>query len=196
MVLASPPSETDSSPQVRTRAVELSDAAIVHELYRSTPGYFEIISIPVPSLEEVRTDLATNVGDPRRYVELVLLEPDAVPGAAEAADRPAPLLDPVSGLEVAGYLDYKLDYPDPGDATVNLLLVLPWLQSKGVGAACERDLERRLRGRAGRLLASIYGNNPRARSFWERLGYRFAIDAKPILDWYAKDLRAQAAAAD
>ena len=38
------------------------------------------------------------------------------------------------------------------------------------------------------MLASIYGDNPRARKFWERLGYQFAIDAKPLLVWYAKEL--------
>ena len=196
MVLASPPSETDSQPKVRTRAVEPSDAAIVHQLYRATPGYFEIISIPVPSLEEVRTDLATTVDDPRRHVELVLIGPGSYAAERVAAGVPEALIDPGSGLEVAGYLDYKLDYPESGDATVNLLLVVPWLQSRGIGAACERDLEQRLQGRAGRLLASIYGNNPRARSFWERLGYSFAIDAKPILDWYAKKLQAPAASGD
>lgn len=43
-------------------------------------------------------------------------------------------------------------------------------------------------GRAKRILASIYGQNPRAERFWSSLGYSFAIDAKPLLDWYAKTL--------
>lgn len=196
MVLASPLSESTSIVKIHTRAVDQSDAGIVHELYSASPGYFEIISIPVPTLAEVSTDLATTVADPRRYVELVLIEPGLYPAGHEPGLSPQPLIDPVSALEVAGYLDYKLDYPESGDATVNLLLVVPWLQSRGIGAACERDLEERLAGRAGRLLASIYGNNPRARRFWERLGYRFAIDAKPILDWYAKLLPGPATAAD
>src|SRR5690606_4661799 len=118
----------------------------------------------------------------RRHAELVLVED----GAAASAE-PA-IVDPLSGRLVVGYLDYKLDYPERGDATVNLLLVLPSLQSRGIGAACARDLERRLAGRSRRMLASIYGDNPRARRFWERLGFSFAIDAKPHLDWYAKTL--------
>lgn len=193
MLLASPLSETRRTTRVLTRPADENDAAIIHDLYQATPGYFEIISIPIPTLEEVRTDLATTLADPRRYAELVLLDDDEL--ASDSAETTGPagaegsaqsLLDPVTGRLVAGYLDYKLDYPDPGDATVNLLLIVPWLQSRGIGAACERDLERRLEGRAKRLLASIYGNNPRARRFWEGLGYVFAIDAKPILDWYAK----------
>jgi len=187
VLLASPLSEAQRTPKVRTRPADETDAQIIHSLYRATPGYFEIISIPIPTLEEVRTDLATTAADPRRQVELVLTAEG--PSSAPPEGPAAALEDPVTGLQVAGYLDYKLDYPEQGDATVNLLLIVPWLQSQGIGAACERDLEQRLNGRTRRLLASIYGSNPRARRFWERLGYSFAIDAKPILDWYAKLLK-------
>lgn len=171
-----------TSPGALTRPASNADAPLVHRLYEKTPGYFEVISIPVPTLAEVKTDLDTAARDARRHTELVLL-----PGRAQApAD--AALVDPVSGRQVVGYLDYKLDYPEAGDATVNLLLIAGDLQSRGLGRRCVRDLEQRLSGRARRVLASIYGQNPRARRFWEGLGYAFAIDAKPILDWYAKRL--------
>jgi len=181
VLLATPPDDATKT-AVTTRSAEPTDASLVHSLYSATPSYFEIISIPVPTLEEVRTDLATARADPRRHVELVLVD-DGMSNGLDPVIR-----DPVSGGVVAGYLDYKLDYPDSGDATVNLLLVHPAMQSRGIGGACARDLESRLTGKARRLLASIYGENPRARSFWERLGYAFAIDAKPLLDWYSKSL--------
>lgn len=167
-----------------TRPASVEDAALVHALYLATPGYFDIISIPIPTLDEVRTDLDTAARDPRRYTELILLPADAL-----QADGPTEEpVDPVTGRAVAGYLDYKLSYPEKDDATVNLLLVHGGLQCRGVGRRCVTDLEARLRGRAGRVLASIYGQNPRAKRFWQSLGYHFAIDAKPILDWYAKEL--------
>lgn len=165
---------------VRTRAASAADAATIQELYRATPGYFDVISIPVPTVDEVRTDLATATGDPRRHVEIVLIEPERVGEAA--------IIDPVTGEAAVGYLDYKLDYPEEGDATVNLMLVRGDMQSRGIGRACALDLEERLKGRSRRMLASIYGENPRARAFWESLGYRFAIDARPLLEWYAKRL--------
>jgi ribosomal protein S18 acetylase RimI-like enzyme len=87
-------------------------------------------------------------------------------------------------------LDYKLDYPEPGDATVNLLLIHSGCQRLGWGTWVVRHLEERLRGRCRRVLAAVYGRNPAACGFWERQGYRFAIDAKPVLDWYAKELPA------
>jgi len=171
-----------TSPGALTRPADASDASLVHRLYEKTPGYFDVISIPIPTLAEVKTDLDTAVRDARRRTELVLLPP------SERVPRDTGLEDPVSGRQVVGYLDYKLDYPDAGDATVNLLLIEGDLQGRGFGSRCVRDLEKRLGGRVRRVLASIYGQNPGARRFWEGLGYAFAIDAKPVLDWYAKQL--------
>lgn len=169
-----------TSPEVSVRRAGPEDAELVYGLYLAAPGYFDVISIPMPSLDEVRTELTAAASDARRRTELVLVE--------GAPAESAPERDPVSGLAVAGYLDVTLDYLEPGDATVNLLLIRDDLQGKGLGSACMRDLERRLDGRVHRLLASIYGQNPRAERFWRSLGYRFAIDAKPVLDWYAKEL--------
>ena len=167
------------SPDAVTRPATTDDAPLVHALYVATPGYFDIISIPIPTADEVRTDLETAARDARRYTELVLLD------AEDAYDGPR---DPVTGRYVAGYLDYKLDYPEKHDATVNLLLVHAAVQNRGIGRRTVTDLEARLRGRANRVLASIYGQNVRAKRFWQSLGYHFAIDAKPILDWYAKSI--------
>lgn len=163
----------------RTRPATVDDAERVLTLYRLTPTYFETISNPVPSLAEVQRELEAAAHDPRRYVELVLSP------AAEGTDG---LRDPETDLIVVGYLDYKLDYPTVGDATVNLLLIAAPYQGQGHGRRCIEGLERRLRGRVKRILAAIYGRNPQAERFWRSLGYRFAIDAKPILDWYAKVL--------
>ena len=159
------------------RAASPTDAAIVHALYEATPDYFRIISIPMPTLDEVCRELETARADSRRCTELVLGAPH-LEGVA----------DPHSGRQVVGYLDYKMHYPEHGDVTVNLLLILGRLQSCGLGRNAVVNLEQRLQGRARRVLASIYGQNPRAERFWKTLGYSFAIDAQPLLDWYAKDL--------
>ena len=165
-----------TAPHALVRPATFDDARLVHAVYSRTPKYFDIISIPVPTLSEVERELEAAAHDPRRCTELVLVpEADAPP-------------DPVSGRGVVGYLDYKLNYPDPGDAMVNLLMIAAPYQGHGYGKRCVADLETRLRGRVRRVLASIYGQNPRAIRFWETLDYRFAIDAKPVLDWYAKEL--------
>jgi ribosomal protein S18 acetylase RimI-like enzyme len=167
---------------IALRAATQRDAPLVHQLYLETPQYFDIISIPIPTLSEVARELETADNDPRRHTELITLAP--------TRQEPTGITDPESGRLVIGYLDYKVHYPEPNEAMVNLLLIHSNFQSHGYGRACVSLLERRLRGKVKRILASIYGQNARAERFWRALGYAFAIDAKPVLDWYAKDLAA------
>jgi ribosomal protein S18 acetylase RimI-like enzyme len=151
------------------------DAVTIHKLYTGTPDYFRIISIPMPTLEEVERELEMARQDSRRRIELIL------------ADQRIKGIEHPMG-NVVGYLDYKLDYPHSGEAMVNLLMISAQLQSSGLGRQAVKDLEERLKGRVKRVLVSIYGQNHRAERFWKSLGYSFAIDAKPILDWYGKNL--------
>ncbi len=166
-------------PSEFSRPANPADAELVYKVYCATPGYFQIISIPDPTLIEVQGELEAAFMDERRFTELLF---------APVKGNWSDIIDPKTGKQVVGYLDYKLDYPYAGDGTVNLLLILESLQSKGFGRQFVTDLEDRLRGQVKRLLASIYGQNHRAERFWKTLGYSFAIDAKPILDWYAKVL--------
>ncbi len=144
----------------------LHHAPQLHELYQATPGYFALLGTPLPSLHEVTRDVETALYDPRRRLELLY-----------------------EGGDLVGSLDYKLNYPHAGDVTINLLLIRGDLQSRGLGAAVVRDLERRL-PHSQRLLASVLGDNTRAVTFWERLGFAFATDARPVMTWYAKPLHA------
>ena len=204
-----------------TRSVTLNDAELVHQLYVRSPQYFERLSAPTPTLSEVARELEIALSDPCRQVELILSEdeglvdtarlPNTVSANAVSANAvsanavslnkallPNKVTSSSKGARqpryVVGYLDYKLNFPEKGDVTVNLLLVgEPW-QRNGYGARAMIDLETRLQGRVRRVLASVYGQNLRAKRFWASLGYSFAIDAKPVLDWYAKYLETSAAA--
>ncbi|AWN21824.1 N-acetyltransferase [Deinococcus irradiatisoli] len=144
----------------------LEHAPHLHELYRATPSYFALLGSPVPSLHEVTRDVETALYDARRRLELLYHEGQLI-----------------------GSLDYKLNYPHDGDVTINLLLIRGDRQSSGLGAQVVRDLERRL-PQGQRLLASVLGDNRRAVKFWERLGFVFATDARPVMTWYAKPLPA------
>lgn len=123
-------SPTPAAAPLHTRPAALQDAGIIYELYCGAPSYFELISIPPPTPLEVERELEAAVLDPKRCTELVVHEG-----------------------EVVGYLDYKLDYPEEGDATVNLLLIPENLQSRGYGRRTITLLEERLRGRVKRVLA-------------------------------------------
>jgi GNAT superfamily N-acetyltransferase len=163
-------------PELRTRPVTLADTSILHRLYQQSERYFKIIAAPIPLEVDVRSELESALSDPRRHLEFLL-------DAESEHDR------------VVGYLDLKFNYPNHGDATINLLLIAEPFQSDGWGSRTVQDLESRLQsGRIDhaptvhRLLAGIYAENPGAMRFWERHGYHFAIDARPVLAWYEKIL--------
>jgi len=171
----------------------LPSAPLLHELYRATPGYFALLGCPVPSLQEVTRDIETALYDPRRRLELIYQDNAGPPDPTRTElSRPAELhTDKSQPGELVGSLDYKLDYPQMGDVTINLLMIRGSAQSRGLGRQVVRDLEKRL-PHSQRLLASVLGDNARAVQFWERLGFTFATDARPVMTWYAKPLHQQA----
>ncbi|MEW6421553.1 MAG: GNAT family N-acetyltransferase [Deinococcota bacterium] len=146
----------------------LHHAPLLHALYAAAPGYFELLGTRVPSLGEVQRDVEIALLDPRRRLEL--LHDDAG--------------------ELVGSLDCKSDYPDRGDLTINLLLIREDRQSQGLGRQAVRELEARVPPGTQRILASVLGDNPRGARFWEQLGYTFALDARPVMTWYAKPVGA------
>ena len=165
-------------PELRTRPVTLADTSILHRLYQQSERYFKIIAAPIPLETDVRSELESALSDPRRHLEFLLDAKDAGQNA-----------------QVVGYLDLKFNYPQHGDATINLLLIAEPFQSGGWGSRTVQDLEARLQSgqidhapTVHRLLAGIYAENPGAMRFWERHGYHFAIDARPVLAWYEKIL--------
>jgi ribosomal protein S18 acetylase RimI-like enzyme len=174
-------------PELRTRPVTLADTSILHHLYQQSERYFKIIAAPIPLEVDVRSELESALSDPRRHLEFLL---DSDPISADPE-------------RVVGYLDLKFNYPNHGDATINLLLIAQPFQSDGWGSRTVQDLESRLNAgqiahapTVHRLLAGIYAENPGAMRFWERHGYHFAIDARPVLAWYEKILGAPASGSD
>ncbi len=150
---------------IHYQAVRLNDAPVLQALYASSPRYFHTIAAPIPNLEDVERELESALLDSRRQLEFVV-----------ESDQPI------------GYLDLKFDYPQAGDVTVNLLLIAESQQRRGLGARVMRELETRLERKTVKLLAAVFGENPGAARFWEGLGYHFAVDARPVLSWYAKEL--------
>ncbi|MBZ9751205.1 GNAT family N-acetyltransferase [Deinococcus sp. HMF7604] len=142
----------------------LHHAPLLHRLYSAAPGYFALLSTRVPTLSEVQRDLEIALLDPRRSLSLLCDE----------------------GGEVIGSLDCKRNFPEPGDLTINLLLIREDRQSQGWGERAVRHLEARVPPGTTRILASVLGDNPRGARFWERLGYTFALDARPVMTWYAR----------
>jgi len=148
------------------RPVDPAHAPLLHGLFLRSPGYFALIGMEPPSLEDVLRDLHTLEKDPRRRAFLLFLEEEAV-----------------------GYLDYKLHYPEEGDATLSLLLIREDRQGQGLGQRALRHLMAHLAG-VERLYAVVYGQNPRAKDFFLKEGFRHVKDGGPAVSWYVRALRA------
>lgn len=168
------------------------DADVVRELYEATPGYLSALGLETPSVQEVRTELSAAATDTRRRTELVLAR-RRPPGskarwiAADDRDRGDGTDEAEGeGAALVGFVDLTVGYIEPSDVTVNLLLVREDAQGMGIGSTVVSDVEHRLPPDCRRVLASIFGRNPRARRFWTGHGYRFEIDAAPQIEWYAK----------
>ncbi len=146
------------------RPASPEDAPVLHGLFLKSPGYFALIGMEPPTLEDVLQDLHTLTKDPRRRAFLLFLEEEAV-----------------------GYLDYKLHYPEARDATLSLLLIREDHQGQGLGQRALRHLLDHLVG-VERLYAVVYGHNPRAKAFFRSQGFRHVKDGGPTLSWYVREL--------
>ncbi|AEV17027.1 hypothetical protein TCCBUS3UF1_19890 [Thermus sp. CCB_US3_UF1] len=146
------------------RRVLPEDAPLLHGLFGRSPSYFALIGAEPPSLEDVARDLATLEKDPRRRAFFLLLDAEAV-----------------------GYLDYKLHYPEPQDATLSLLLIREDRQGQGLGRRALAHLVANLAG-VERLYAVVYGHNPQAKGFFLSQGFRHVKDGGPPLSWYVREL--------
>ncbi len=149
---------------LRLRPVALADAPLIQALFQKSPTYFQLIAMEPPTLEDVLQDLRTLETDPRRRVRLLL-----------------------EGAEAVGYLDYKLHYPTPEEATLSLLLIREDRQGQGLGRRALAYLLSELQGFKA-LYAVVYGQNPRAHRFFQAQGFTYFKDGGPALSWYRRAL--------
>ncbi|WP_370674865.1 N-acetyltransferase family protein [Pleomorphomonas sp. PLEO] len=76
--------------------------------------------------------------------------------------------------------DLAFGYPEPGDAYLGLLLLVPEMRDKGLGRAILGEVKQlaQVRG-ASRLLIGVLDANIRARSFWEGQGFELTRTSGP-----------------
>lgn len=126
----------------------------------------------------------------RRAADYLAFESGLTPDAAARAffeERPPaspeePLKFGVSGddgtLAAIGALAFG--YPEPGDAYLGLLLLVPEMRHRGLGRAIFGEVKKLAQAhRASRLLIGVLDDNERARAFWERQGFKLRQTSGP-----------------
>ncbi|MFN0113636.1 MAG: GNAT family N-acetyltransferase [Paracoccaceae bacterium] len=106
---------------------------------------------------------------------------DALPGADLTAMRKLGMEDVETPGALLAIVDMGFGYPEPGDAYLGLLQVAEAARGQGLGALFLREAERIAQeAGAARLYIAVLHANPRGRAFWEREGFRVALDNRPV----------------
>lgn len=124
--------------------------------------------------------------------EYIRLERDADPGPEvieEFLTDAPPGCDPEASLRLglfvadtlSGIAELSFGFPEPRDAYLGLMMVVPDQRGKGTGAAFLRHLETAALARgADRMLLAVLDANPRGRAFWEREGFALALANREV----------------
>jgi GNAT superfamily N-acetyltransferase len=138
---------------MRIRELFPSETALVAQFYREAPDYWLLAEgrcDPQAKAQDFFTDAPPNC-DPAQSDRLGLFQSQRLSGVAE--------------------LSYG--FPEPSDAYLGLMLLGPWAQGAGHGAAFLRHAEGLARKRhAPRLYLAVLDANPRGRAFWLREGFK------------------------
>lgn len=135
-------------------------------------------------------DLAAVEAVYRRAGDYLALESGLTPAAAARAffeERPPAGSDEPMKFGIAGedgllaIGDLAFGYPQPDDAFIGLLLLVPEWRGAGLGGAIVAEVKRLALARgASRLLVGVLDANARARVFWERQGFRLTQTSGPL----------------
>ena len=131
----------------------VADLPAVEALYQAAADFWTLTDRHPPDAAAARS-FFTNAppgSDPARSQRLGLFVQSTLCGVAELA----------------------FDYPEPNDGFLGLMLLAPDARGRGLGPAFLQEVVARARA-AGcpRLLLAVLQENPRARAFWERQGFR------------------------
>ena len=79
-----------------------------------------------------------------------------------------------------GVASLAFGWPEPADAYLGLMLLDPKARGQGLGLHLLAATKDRARARnARRMLLAVLDENPRARAFWERMGFAHVLTAPP-----------------
>lgn len=129
-----------------------SDLNRVADFYSETSDYWELVEGTTARLEKAEEFFK-----------------DAPPNrSSEEGFRLGVFLDG----RLSGIADMFLDYPEPREAYIGLMVLGAWSRNKGIGRRFLNHLEELARaGKAARLYVGVMTINPRGRAFWEREGF-------------------------
>src|SRR5436305_1068664 len=93
--------------------------AALQQVYRATPGYWQLYQLPGPPADQAECDLRAAAATPGRTMLGIVRR------LVEA--------DPSAGAELIGIVDFRLDWPAPAVVYVGMVMVAEPYQRQGIG---------------------------------------------------------------
>ncbi len=134
--------------------------AALQQVYRATPGYWQLYGLPGSPADQAARDLQIAVETPGRYLLGIVRR------LVEA--------DPKAGAELIGLIDFRLEWPDPDVVYIGMLMVAEPYQRQGIGREAWHLLQPWLAATAqmSKARLGVEQFNPHALKFFEQLGFQ------------------------
>jgi RimJ/RimL family protein N-acetyltransferase len=144
-------------------------AEALQQVYRMTPGYWQMAGLPGSPAGQAARDLAAAAETPGRHLLGIV--------------RPVESGDPTGGVEMVGVVDFRLHWPQPQTVYIGLVMVAEPFQRQGIGTAAWGLLAPWLAQEAGMTTArlGVPQYNPGALRFFQSLGFSLTGESNRVL---------------
>ncbi|WP_293575863.1 GNAT family N-acetyltransferase [Phaeobacter sp.] len=141
-------------PDIRIRDLSpIADLDLVAQFYREAPDYWLLAEGRAPDMAKAAAFFI-----------------DGPPGCDPSVSYRLGLF---LGARLSGLAEVSFGFPDPQDAYLGFMMLGPWARGAGHGVTFLREVEARAQDRgADHLYLAVLDENPRARAFWQREGFR------------------------
>jgi RimJ/RimL family protein N-acetyltransferase len=143
-------------------------AEALQEVYRATPGYWQMYHLPSSPAGQAQRDLEEAAATPGRTMMGIVRRIDA--GDASA------------GVEMVGVVDFRMHWPDPEIVYVGMIMVAEPYRRQGIGSAAWRLLAPWLAQSAQMrsARAGIEQFNPDGLRFLQHLGFHLTGESSRV----------------
>jgi RimJ/RimL family protein N-acetyltransferase len=143
-------------------------AEALQEVYRATPGYWQMYHLLGSPAGQAERDLEAAIGTPGRTLMGIVRRMDET--------------DPAAGVEMVGLVDFRMHWPDEDVVYVGMIMVAEPTQRQGIGSAAWRLLAPWLAQSAKMRVAraGVEQFNPGALKFLQHIGFRLTGESSRV----------------
>jgi len=142
--------------------------AALQAVYTATPSYWAMYDLTGPPPNQADKELTAVAAEPGRFLLGIVRRLDP--------------MDSSAGGELIGFVDFRLNWPDPGVVYIGMILVAEALQRQGISTQAWSLLSSWLVSTAGMhtARAGIEQFNFAALKFWEAQGFSMMVESNRI----------------